>query len=82
PARFQNGHLLPGHGDAGAAGRSDRAVDRRRAGRRDDQLVDWAYALKRHNDTLADDIPSPRDVITPIRGTELRAAAHRRAPVS
>ncbi|MGI9578504.1 MAG: hypothetical protein ACR2OH_09915 [Microthrixaceae bacterium] len=31
-------------------------------------MVDWAYALKRHTDTLANDILSPRDVITPIRG--------------
>ena len=42
-----------------------RAMD---AGTFDDEMIDWAYALMRHTDTLRNDILSSPDVITPLRG--------------
>jgi pimeloyl-ACP methyl ester carboxylesterase len=42
-----------------------RAID---SGAFDDQMLDWAHALLRHTDTLANDARSSPDVFTPIRG--------------
>ena len=37
----------------------------------DDHMLDWAHALLRHTDTLANDVRSSPDVFTPIRGQNL-----------
>ena len=42
-----------------------RAID---SGAFDDHMLDWAHALLRHTDTLANDSRSSPDVFTPIRG--------------
>lgn len=42
-----------------------RAID---SGAFDDHMLDWAYALLRHTDTLANDVRSSPRVFTPIRG--------------
>ena len=42
-----------------------RAID---SGAMDDVMLDWAYALLRHTDSLANDLRSSPDVFTPIRG--------------
>lgn len=42
-----------------------RAID---CGAFDDRMLDWAYALLRHTDTLANDVRSSPDLFTPIRG--------------
>jgi pimeloyl-ACP methyl ester carboxylesterase len=42
-----------------------RAID---SGAFDECMLDWAHALLRHTDTLANDIRSSPDVFTPIRG--------------
>lgn len=42
-----------------------RAID---SGAFDDDMLDWVHALMRHTDTLANDVRSSPDVITPIRG--------------
>jgi len=42
-----------------------RAID---SGAFDDDMLDWAHALLRHTDTLANETGSSPDVITPIRG--------------
>jgi pimeloyl-ACP methyl ester carboxylesterase len=46
-----------------------RAID---SGAFDYRMLDWAYALLRHTDTLANDVRSSPDVFTPIRGQNLR----------
>lgn len=45
-----------------------RAID---SGAFDDEMLDWAHALLRHTDTLANDVRSSPDVFTPIRGQNL-----------
>jgi pimeloyl-ACP methyl ester carboxylesterase len=45
-----------------------RAID---SGAFDDHMVDWAHALLRHTDTLANDTRSSPDVFTPVRGQNL-----------
>lgn len=42
-----------------------RAID---SGAFDEPMLDWAHALLRHTDTLANDVRSSPDVFTPIRG--------------
>lgn len=42
-----------------------RAID---SGAMDDVMLDWAHALLRHTDTLANDVRSSPKVFTPIRG--------------
>ncbi len=42
-----------------------RAID---SGAMDDVMLDWAHALLRHTDTLANDVRSSPEVFTPIRG--------------
>jgi 2-hydroxy-6-oxonona-2,4-dienedioate hydrolase len=42
-----------------------RAID---SGAMDDVMLDWAYALLRHTDTLANDLRSSPKVFSPIRG--------------
>ena len=42
-----------------------RAID---SGAMDDVMLDWAHALLRHTDTLANDVRSSPDVFRPIRG--------------
>jgi pimeloyl-ACP methyl ester carboxylesterase len=42
-----------------------RAID---SGAFDDDMLDWAHALLRHTDTLANDIGSSPKVVTPIKG--------------
>ncbi len=42
-----------------------RAID---SGAFDDDMLDWAHALLRHTDTLANDLRSSPKVVTPIRG--------------
>lgn len=42
-----------------------RATD---SGAFDDDMLDWAHALMRHTDTLANDARSSPEVVTPIRG--------------
>lgn len=42
-----------------------RAID---SGAMDDVMVDWAHALLRHTNTLANDVRSSPQVFTPIRG--------------
>ena len=42
-----------------------RAID---SGAFDDHMLDWAHALLRHTDTLANDVQSSPQVFTPIRG--------------
>lgn len=46
-----------------------RAIDR---GTFDDTMLDWAHALLRHTDTLANDTRSSPEVFTPIRGQNER----------
>jgi 2-hydroxy-6-oxonona-2,4-dienedioate hydrolase len=46
-----------------------RAID---SGAFDDHMLDWAHALLRHTDTLANDVRSSPQVFTPIRGQNLR----------
>jgi pimeloyl-ACP methyl ester carboxylesterase len=45
-----------------------RAID---SGTFDDHMLDWAHALLRHTDTLANDLRSSPRVFTPIRGQNL-----------
>jgi pimeloyl-ACP methyl ester carboxylesterase len=45
-----------------------RAID---SGTFDDHMLDWAHALIRHTDTLANDLRSSPRVFTPIRGQNL-----------
>ena len=42
-----------------------RAID---SGAFDDRMLDWAHALLRHTDTLANDVRSSPQIFTPIRG--------------
>lgn len=42
-----------------------RAID---SGAFDDDMLDWAHALLRHTDTLANDVASSPKTVTPIRG--------------
>ncbi len=42
-----------------------RAID---SGAMDDVMLDWAYALLRHTDTLANEVRSSPKVFTPVRG--------------
>ncbi len=42
-----------------------RAID---SGAFDDDMLDWAHALMRHTDTLANDARSSPEVVTPIKG--------------
>ena len=45
-----------------------RAID---SGTFDDPMLDWAHALLRHTDTLANELRSSPRVFTPIRGQNL-----------
>ena len=46
-----------------------RAID---SGAMDDVMLDWAHALLRHTDTLANDVRSSPKVFTPIRGQNVQ----------
>ena len=45
-----------------------RAID---SGAFDDHMLDWAHALLRHTDTMANDVRSSPQVFTPVRGQNL-----------